>query len=164
MPIVSRSLTFLADRPDLGTDIKRWRIDGTDALGFNWVYGPFNAIQSEAETLRDTVTWDLAGRDLSNLLEFVQLGSPNTVAAFDYTNRDIVEIDGEDHIYRTFAINERDIALMLAWWLDTLNTGQRNTIGGRVGADGAMRGRIDQRFPAMVLVLPWLDAAEELPD
>jgi hypothetical protein len=162
MPIISRTLTKLADREDLGVGIKTWRIDGLDAIGERWVYGPFNATQAEAEVLRDTVVWDLAGRDRNAVLEFVQQGAPNTVAAFDYTNRDIVEDDGEDFVYLTFATSGRDMALRLAWWLDTLTTGARNTIGGRVGADGAARGRIDQRYPPMVLVLPWLDAVEDL--
>ena len=164
MPIVSRTLTLLANREDLGPGIKTWRIDGVDAIGERWVYGSFNATTAEAEVLRDTVVWDLVGRDRANVLEFVQQGAPNTVAAFNYTNRDIVLADGQDIVYWTFATSEQDTALKLAWWLDTLTTGTRNTIGGRVGADGAMRGRIDQRYPPMVLVLPWLDATENLPD
>ena len=161
MPIGPRTLTLLANRPDLGAGIKSWRVNARDARGRVWVDGPFKATLAEAEVKRDAVVFNLPEVDLRELLEFVQLGDPNTVAAFDLTDRDITEDEGEDHIYTEFAVNDRDIALTLAWWLDTLNTGQRNTIGGRAGFDGTKRGRIDQRFNAMVVVDPFLDATEE---
>ncbi len=161
MAIVSRVLTLLASGVDPG--VKRWRIDAVDALGRVWVHGPFNGTQAEGEAARDAVVFDTAGLDMQELLEFVQLGAPNTVAAFDITNRDITEEEGEEHIYLTFATNDREIALTLAWWLKTLKTGERNTIAARIGFTGGQRGRIHQRYPPMVVVLPWLDAVEEAP-
>ena len=163
MPIESRTLQLLANREQDGPGIKRWRVDAVDALGRIWVQGPFNGTQVEAEARRDAAVFNLAGKDKKELLQFVLLGTPNTVSAFDYTDRDITELDGEDHIYLTFATEDRVIALDLAWWLDTLNTGQRNTIAGRIGFTGDQRGRVDQRFPPMVVVNPFLDAIEEAP-
>ncbi len=163
MPITSRTLTPLAFREDLGPGVKTWRVEAVDARGRPWKKGPFKVTQVEAEIIRDAAVWDLIRRDKAELLKFVQLGTPNTVAAFDYTGSDITEEDGEDHIYLTFAINDREIALDLAWWLNTKNTGELNTIAGRVGFTGDERGRIHQRFPPMIVVNPWLDSVEEAP-
>lgn len=163
MPITSRTLTLLANREDIGPGVKSWRVDAVDTRGRPWVHGPFKVTQAEAEVIRDAVTFDLAELDKRELLEFVQLGPPNTVAAFDYTDHDITEEDGEEHIYLTFAANTREIALPLSWWLNTLKTGARNNIAGRVGFSGTQSGRIDQRYTPMVMVLPWLDAMEEVP-
>ncbi len=163
MAIVSRTLTPLAFRPDLGLGVKRWRVDAVDALGRRWVHGPFSGTQAEGEVIRDAWTPDLAELDKRELLEFVQIGAPNTVAVFDYTDRNITEDEGEEHVYLTFATSKHEIALTLAWWLDTLNTGARNNIAGRIGFSGQQRGRVDQRYPPMVVVLPWLDAVEGAP-
>ena len=54
MPIVSRILTILANREDIGPSVKRWRIDGVDGRGANWVHGPFTANQTDAEAIRDS--------------------------------------------------------------------------------------------------------------
>ncbi len=159
MAIVSRALTLLANSK--GPGVKRWRVDAVDALGRIWVHGPLSGTQAEAEVIRDAVVWDLGELDRAELLTWVQAG--NTVAAFDYTNRDLTEEEGEEHIYLTFATNDREIALTLAWWLDTLNTGARNNIAGRLDFSGQQRGRVDQRYPPMVVALPWLDAVEEAP-
>ena len=101
MPIVSRTITLLANREDIGPGVKRWRVDGVDALGRIWVHGPFNGTQAEAEVIRDGVVWDLAEVDKTELLAWVQ--ARNTVAAFDYTDRDVVQADGEEHVVRWLA-------------------------------------------------------------
>ncbi len=163
MPIDTKVLQMLANREDRGAGVKRWRINAVDTRGRPAKHGPFFGTQAEAEVILAAVTFDLVSVDLQELLEFVQLGAPNTVAAFDFTNRDITEENGEEHIYTEFATNDRVIALTLAWWLDTLNTGARNAISGRAGFSGEQRGRVDNRYPPMVVVDPFLDAVEEAP-
>ncbi len=54
MPIVSRSLRKLANWDDVGPGLKRWRVDGVDGRGDNWVHGPFTANLSDAESIRDS--------------------------------------------------------------------------------------------------------------
>ncbi len=58
MPIVSRTLTMLANREDIGPGIKRWRVDAIDALGGVWVHGPFSGTRAEAEVIRDATVFD----------------------------------------------------------------------------------------------------------
>lgn len=63
MPIVSRTLTSLALRPDLGIGVQTWRVEAVDARGRLWKKGPFKATLAEAEVIRDAAVWDLAEED-----------------------------------------------------------------------------------------------------
>ncbi len=161
MSIVSRTLTLLAYREDIGPGIKRWRVDGVDALGRIWVHGPFSGTQAEAEVIRDGVVWDLAEVDKAELLAWVQ--ARNTVAAFDYTDRDIVQGEGEEHVFQWFAESPGAEAITVAWWMDSINTGKFNKILARVGFTGDQGDSITSRFVNMVTVEPWYDLIVEAP-
>ena len=161
MPIVSRTITLLANREDIGPGTKRWRVDGVDARGRIWVHGPFNGTQTEAEVIRDAVVWDLAEVDKGELLEWVQ--ARNTVAALDYTDRDIVQADGEEHVFQWFSESLGAEAITVAWWLDDINTGTFNKILARVGFTGDQGDTITSRFSSMVTVEPWYDLIVEAP-
>ncbi len=161
MPITSTSLVKLANREDVGAGIKRWRVDGLDARGRRWVRGPFFAIEAEAEAIRSTVVWNLSEADFAELLVWVQ--SRQSVADFDFTNRDINEDEGEEFIFQTFAESPGDEAIKLAWWMDDINTGKFNQIRDRLGYTGTQGADITSRFTFMVSVEPWYDFIVEAP-
>ncbi len=161
MPIRFRTLTMLANREDIGPGIKRWRVDGVDALDRIWVHGPFSGTQAEAEVIRDGVVWDLAELDKAELLAWVQ--ARNTVADFDYTDRDIVQADGEEHVFQWFAESPGVDAITVAWWMDEINTGRFKAIRDRIGYTAAQGSAITSRFTFMVSVEPWYDLIVEAP-
>ncbi len=161
MAIVSRTITMLANREDIGPGIKRWRVNGVDALGRIWVHGPFSGTQAEADVIRDAVVWNLAEQDKAELLEWVQ--ARNTVADFDYTDRDIVQADGEEYIFQWFAENLGAEAITVAWWMDGINTGKFNSIRDRIGYTGDQGATITIRLSDMVVVEPTYDLTIEAP-
>ena len=166
MPIATRALTKLANREDLGPGHKRWRVDGENLRGRPWKHGSFGGTLAEAEVIRDAITAEslgMAETDLAELLEFVQLGDPNTVAAFDYTDRDIVQADGEEHIFKWFAEAEGAEAITVAWWLESINTGTFNSIRNRIVYTGTQGADITSRFTFMGLAEPWYDLTVEAP-
>ncbi len=161
MPIASRILTMLANREDIGPGIKRWRIDGVDDLGRIWVHGPITGTEAEGIVIRDAVIWQLAELDKRELVKWVQVR--NTVASFNYTDRDIVQADGEEHVFQWFAESLGGEAITVAWWLDSITTGTFNAIRDRIGYTGVQGANITSRFTFMVAVEPWYDAIEEAP-
>ncbi len=161
MPILSRTLTKLANREDIGAGIKRWRVEGLDSRGRGWIYGSFLAIEADAEVIRSTVVWKLATADLDELLLWVQ--ARNTVASFDYTNRDITEDEGEEFIFTWFAESPGNDAITVAWWMDDINTGTFNKIRDRIGYTGNQGADITSRFTFMVAVEPWYEFTVEAP-
>jgi hypothetical protein len=160
MPIVSKALTKLANREDFGPGVKRWRVNGLDARGRIYVHGPFNGTQAEADVVRDSVVWELTEADKAELLAWVQ--ARNTVASFDYTDRDITEADGEEYIFQWFAEAQGDDAMTVAWWMDSINTGKFNSIRDRIGYTGQQGADITSRFTFMVSVEPWYQFTTEL--
>ncbi len=161
MPIVSRTLTKIANREDIAPGWKRWRIEGKDARGRPWVLGPFGDIQVDAEARLAAVSWNLAEADNEDLLLWVQ--ARNTVASFDYTDRDITLDDGEEYIFQWFAEAPGDDAMTVAWWMDGINTGKFNSIRDRIGYTGAQGADITSRFTFMVSVEPWYQFTVEAP-
>jgi len=161
MPIVSRTLTKLANREDLVPGWKRWRVDGVDAKGRNYVHGPFGGTQADADAVLASVIWELTGADNADLLQWVQ--ARNTVDSFDYTDRDITQADGEEYIYQWFAEAAGDDAMTVAWWMDDINTGKFNAIRDRIGYTGDQGADITSRFTFMVAVEPWYQFTVEAP-
>ncbi len=161
MPVVSRTLTLLANREDLGPGIKRWRVDAVDALGRIWVHGPFSGTLAEAEVIRDAVVFNLAEADKAELLTWVQ--ARGTVVAFDYTDRDITEADGEEYIFQWFAEQMGAEAITVAWWLGDINTGVFNAIRDRIGYTGDQGSTITSRFQGMVTIEPFYNLTVEVP-
>ncbi len=164
MPIASRTLQILANRPDIGAGFKRWRVDGTNSRGRPWKHGSFGGTLAEAEIIRDGLTAEslgLAETDKAELLAWVQ--AQNTVADFDFTGLDITEAQGEEHIFQWFAEAEGSEAITVAWWMDDINTGQFNGIRDRIGYSGEQGADITSRFTFMVSVEPWYDLTIEAP-
>ena len=163
MPIASRNLQLLGNRPDLGDGVKSWRVDGTDSRGRPWKHGTFKVTLAEAEVIRDAITAEslgLAETDKAELLEGVH--ALNTVASFDFTGADIIEEEGEDHIFKWFMESLGADAITVAWWMDDINTGKFNAITTRMNIV-EHRLSITSRFEFMVLVNPWYDLTVETP-
>ena len=162
MPIVSKSLVLLANQPTAAEpDRKRWRVDGVDARGHRYVHGPFGGTQAEADAILAGVVWELTAIDKSELLDWVT--ARNTVASFDYTNRDITQADGEEYIFQWFAEAQGDDAMLVAWWMDSINTGTFNAIRDRIGYTALQGADITSRFTFMVAVEPWYQFTVEAP-
>ncbi len=153
MPIVSKTLIKVANREDISPGWKRWCINGKDSTGRLWVYGSFGGTQADAEEVLAGVSWDLSEADLVDVLRWVQ--ARNTVASFDYTDRDITKADAEEHIFKWFAEADGEEAITVAWWMDDINTGKFNSIRDRVGYTGTQGADITSRFTFMVAVEPW---------
>ena len=151
MPISSLNLQELATREDRGPGIKSWRIDGVDALGRPWGHGSFFGTRAEAEVVRDAVVFGLAELDKSELLDWVR--ARNTVASFDYANRDITEEDVEDHIFKWFMESPGAEAITVACWLNSINTGAFNSITTSMEIV-EHRSHITSRFNCIVSVEP----------
>jgi len=150
MPIVSRTLTKLANRDDIEPGMKRWRVDGIDARDRDWVHGPFFALEgTPAEAIRDAAwtTQQLQDVDLSEVIEWVEL--KNTVASFDFTNRDITEEQAEDHIATEFASRLGDAAIRLAWWIESLGPPSWTAIANRIGWTSQQRSDVQDRGIAL---------------
>ena len=89
MPIVSRTLTKLANRDDIEPGMKRWRVDGVDGRGARWIHGPFFAVEgAAAEVIRDAAwsTTQLEDHDEQVGFKFVEDdGAPESFAREDLT-------------------------------------------------------------------------------
>lgn len=88
MPIVTRNLVRLANREDLGAGVKRWRVDGIDHAGGNWVHGPFSGTRAEAEAIRDGCWTSAQLQDAEERrgIEFITAGgAPESFARGDLT-------------------------------------------------------------------------------
>ncbi len=160
MPILTRSLDYARRQRD---GRFRCRVSGLDAVGRNWVHGPFWADSLvDAEGIRDGVVWDLASEDNADLLVWVQVLNP--VSTFDLTGRDITEDQGEEFIMRWFAEKPGEEAITVSWWLDGINTGTFNSIRDRLGLTGAQGSTITQRFTFLLAAEPWWDVVVKVPD
>ena len=162
MPITSPlTLSQLANREDLGPGVKTWMIHAVDDRGRRWRHGTLKMTLAEAEVIRDAVVFNLAEQDNQELLEWVQ--ARNTVADFDFTNRDITEDQGEEYIFQWFAEAEGAEAITVAWWMNDINTGKFNAVRDRIGYTGDQGADITSRFTFMVSVNPWYDLTVEAP-
>lgn len=161
MPIVSRSLTKLANRDDVAPGMKKWRIEGVDARGRPWTHRLANPmLLADAEAIRDGVVWDLAALDFSNLLAWVQ--DRNTVADFDLTDRDITEDQGEEHIVTWFATNLGGEAITVAWWIEGLNPPSYTAIADRIGYTIQQRSDVQDRAIDLLAAEPRFDLLVEV--
>jgi hypothetical protein len=149
MPILSKNLTKLANREDLGAGFKKWRIDGKDARGRRYTHGPFGGTQIEAEAVRDSIDWADARReeDYKDALHWVQDG--NLLDTFDLSNRDITLEQAEESVFAWFASKPGNEAMTVVWWMEQFNTGDFNAIRNRIGYSGDALSEIPLRVSAL---------------
>ncbi len=158
MPIVSRQLESV--QPSSGGVLASFL--AVDAKGREWRRSRSRfASETVAQTAADAHDWtpQLQDRDFADLLVWVQ--DRNTVATFDLTGRDITEDDGEEFIMVWFAGHEGDEAITVAWWLDSINTGQFNTIRDRVPFTGVQGSTITSKFTFLLAAEPWWNVIVE---
>lgn len=142
MPVVSRTLKNRGVQRD-GSVRVRERI--IDAKGRNWdrVY---RAV-SEAQAIADMNALDLADQltaaDFRDLLAWTQ--DKNDPGAFDFTDRDLALLEGEERLLVWFAESLGGKALTLAWWIESLNPSSYTAIRVRVGFDSVTGSRIQDR-------------------
>jgi len=161
MPIVSRTLTKLAERPDVQPGWAYWRVDGVDAKGRTYEHKGFGALQADAEIIRDTVTWDTAAEDLRDALKWVQAG--NLLGTFDLTGRDITLEQAEEHVFAFFVSSKGDDAMTVVWWMDQFKVGEFNAIRNRIGYVQPAISEIPLRVSSMVNAIGHYDNTFEDP-
>ncbi len=105
MPIVSRTLTMLANREDIAPGWKRWRADGADARGTRWVLGPFGGTLADAEAKRDTAWPQQELEDHDELFGFglIEQG-----------------MDPADYVPEDMSLNEWRERVVRRWWNTTI--------------------------------------------
>ncbi len=160
MSIVSRTLTNRGVQVDGKVRVLERIID---SKGRRWdrVYKAVSEAQAITDMNARVLTEELADADRADLLQWVQ--ARNTVADFDYTNRDIDQDAGEEHIFQHFAESQGAKAILVAWWMDDINTGKFNAIRDRIGYTGTQGADITSRFTFLVAVEPWYEFTVEAP-
>ncbi len=100
MPIISRDLTLLANREDIGPGVKTWRADGVDGRGQKWCAGPMLGTQAQAEAMRDAawIAKQLEDHDERLGLEFIDEGG----APESFTREDLTLVQWRRRLARKF--------------------------------------------------------------
>ena len=149
MPITSRSIS---SSPSGGGTVLASFL-AIDSLGREWRRSRSRfADVAAAETASDAYDWtpQLEDVDYQELLEFVRAfpgTTENQPSDFDFTNRDLTLLEGEERLLVNFAVDV-ELALELAWWIALMNPPAFNAIRDRVGISSVegseMRAKADE--------------------
>jgi hypothetical protein len=96
---------------------------------------------------------ELQNTDISEVISWVQARNP--VSTFDFTNRDITENQAEEEVAKHFAQSVGEIALLSAWWIESLTPPLWTAITTRLGwstSAGEIGDRVQVRAQGMVVV------------
>jgi hypothetical protein len=120
------------------------------------------ADEAEAQTAVDAFDWtpQLIDRDYQDLSLWVR--NKNASDDFDFTNRDLTLLEGEERLLVEFATSGGNEALSLAWWVEDMNPPTFKAIADRLALDTATRTRITDRAGPMVAVEPVYDVVEDI--
>ena len=135
-----------------------------DELGREWRRSRARfADEAAAQAASDAHDWtvQLLDVDFADLLVWTQ--AKNAPGDFDFTNRDLTLLGGEELLLVWFASHEGQVAITLAWWIEAMNPPTFNAIQDRVGYDTATGSRIEDRAVAMVAVESSFDVVEDTP-
>ena len=160
MPIVSRQLESV--QSSAGNVLSSFL--AVDARGREWRRSRSRfADEAAAQTALDSFDWtaQLEDADFADLLVWVQ--AKNDPAGFDFTNRDLTLLEGEEALLVWFATHQGVDALTVAWWVEGLGPSEFIAIRDRVGYDATTGTRIQDRGIALLAVEPSFDAIEETP-
>ena len=121
------------------------------------------ANEAAAQVALDAHDWtvQLQDVDFGDLLVWVQ--AKNAPGDFDFANRDLTLLEGEERLLVWFATHEGVEAITLAWWVEDMNPPTYRAIQDRVGYDTATGSRIQDRAIALLAVEPSFDVVEETP-
>ena len=161
MPITSRQLESVQPS-QAGTVLASFL--AVDEQGREWRRSRSRfADEVAAQTALDSFDWtaQLEDADFADLLAWVQ--AKNSPASFDFTNRDLTLLEGEDRLLIWFASHEGAQAITLAWWVESLTPPLFTVIRNRVGYAPATGTRIQDRAIALLAVEPLFDAIEDNP-
>jgi len=160
MPIVSRQLESV--QPSAGGVLASFL--AVDEQGREWRKSRSRfGSEAEAQTASDAFDWtgQLEDADFNDLLVWVQ--AKNAPGSFDFANRDLTLLEGEERLLVWFATHGGAEAITLAWWIESLSPPEFIAIRNRVGYDGPTGTRIQDRAIDLVVVEPSFDAVEETP-
>ncbi len=148
MPIVTRELKHVRPQRD---DTVRVLEVLTAAVGHvdRRSYRAVSEAQAVIDMNARDVTKGLKKADFNDLLVFVEAPAKNNPDAFDFTNRDITLLEGEDFLFTHFAEGQGSRAILLAWWIKGMNPPTFNTIRDRLGLDVTDGDRVKDRAVAL---------------
>ncbi len=160
MPIISRQLESV--QPSTGGVFASFL--AVDDLGREWRRSRARfADEATAQAVSDAFDWtaQLLDADFEDLLVWTQ--AKNAPGAFDFTNRDLTLLEGEEQLLVWFASHEGAEAITIAWWIEAMSPPTFNAIRDRVGYDTATGSRIEDRAIALFAVEPSFDVIEGTP-
>lgn len=160
MPIATRTLEVQPTRA--GTIFASFL--AVDELGREWRRSRARfADEASAQVVLDAHDWTVQLQDLdfADLLVWTQ--AKNAPGDFDFANRDLTLLEGEERLLVWFASHEGDEAITLAWWVEGMNPPTFGAIRDRVGYDTTTGARIQDRAIALLAVEPSFDVVEETP-
>ena len=161
MPIISRILESVQPSA-FGTVLASFL--GVDARGFEHRRSRSRfSNEAVAQLALDAFDWtiQLEDGDFQDLLFWVQV--KNASDDFNFTNRDLTLLEGEERLLVWFASHGGMDAITLAWWVEDMNPPTFTAIRNRVGYDVATGSRIQDRAIALLAVEPAFDAVEGKP-
>ncbi len=161
MPIVSRQLESIQPSK-AGTVFASFL--AVDDQGREWRRSRSRfADEAAAQVALDAHDWtaQLQDVDFNDLLAWTQ--AKNAPDAFDFANRDLALLVGEERLLVWFASHEGAEAITISWWIEDMNPPSFNAIRDRAGYDTATGSRIQDRARALFAAEPVFDVVEETP-
>ncbi len=159
MPIVSRQLEHIRPQGDGTVRVQEHLIDGVGRSMFHSYKASSVAAATSRMNARD-VTKFLENADFTDLLEWVQ--EKNLPSDFDFTDRDLTLLVGEERLLIWFAEKIGGKAISIAWWIESLNPPSYNAIRIRAGFDSPTGSRIQDRAIDLFAAEPRFDEIEEV--
>ncbi len=158
MPIVSRQLEHIRPQGDGTVRVQERLIDAKGRVWFHSYKAPSVVAATARMNARD-LTDQLEEADFADLLEWVQ--AKNLPSDFDFTDRDLVLLVGEELLLIWFAEKLGGKAITIAWWIESLAPPVYNAIRIRAGFDAPTGSRIQDRAIDLNAAEPRFDAVEE---
>ncbi len=159
MPIITRTLTHI--RPQ-GDGTVRVQEVLTPAKG-QTIRHSYKAV-SEAQAITDMnardVTEQLRNSDFSELLDWVK--AKNGSDTFDYVDRDITELEGEEFLLLWFAEQVGNAAVSLSWWVEDMTPPIYSAIRIRTGFDSDQGSTVQDKAIALLAAEPFINVIVRL--
>jgi len=159
MPIVTRELKHIRPQSNGTVKVQERLTSAKGRVFFHFYTAASVAAATSAMNARD-MTDQLREIDFKDLLQWVQ--AKNDPGVFDFTDRDLTLLEGEEQLLIWFAKTRGDPAITIAWWLEGLKGNGFNVIRDRVGFTGGEGSTITQRFTFLFQAEPWLNEIVEI--